>query len=423
MHVWTMLPAALRLSRRANVDPSLTAAPNADGRVDEPGTDDVDEKSAPAVDQFAEAVQEIVALAGELGESVRESRAGAQDVSMAVRNMAGCVERTADNARSVCEGVFALNEALDGIARGAVHQTAQAHEVSATAAQMACSVERVADEVRRVSDVGAQMRAGAESVARAVNSTTARMEEIHSAVGQAEAATQDLSQISGRIGTIAETIDDIAEQTNLLALNAAIEAARAGQHGRGFAVVADEVRKLAERSKRETKQIAELVRQVRASTDLVVKAVGLGAEKVTEGRLQAGQAYDALDAILSAIDHTAQEVAGIAATADGLSSDVRSVSDGMHSMTESIERSTQTVQEMAQQANRVTETVQAITSLSAEHAASTTWARESAELTKQHVKVSTNQAQELAAAANRLLVVLTSSEGDAVGDDVLPDAA
>src|SRR5260221_13945534 len=108
------------------------------------------------------------------------------------------------------------------------------------------------------------------------------MAEIKGVVSAATERVQELGKLGRKIGAVVETIDDIAEQTNLLALNAAIEAARAGEHGKGFAVVADEVRKLAERSGRETKQIADLIRDVQSATEHAVTAMQAGAAKVEQ---------------------------------------------------------------------------------------------------------------------------------------------
>ena len=133
------------------------------------------------------------------------------------------------------------------------------------------------------------------------------MGEIKQVVREAAGKVEELGKLGEKIGAVVETIDDIAEQTNLLALNAAIEAARAGEHGRGFAVVADEVRKLAERSQRETKAIAELIRDVQGGTRDAVQAMGQGAEQVEQGA--AGRpGGQALGEILQAVEPTVAQV-------------------------------------------------------------------------------------------------------------------
>src|SRR5881398_36414 len=141
------------------------------------------------------------------------------------------------------------------------------------------------------------------------------MREIADSTVQAAGRVGDLDALSQRIGAVVATIDTIAEQTNLLALNAAIEAARAGSHGLGFAVVAGEVRKLAERSKRETQQIGELIRNIQHETRETARLMLADAEAAQRERHRAGPAGAEAVAITSAVAAAARQGDAIAVSA------------------------------------------------------------------------------------------------------------
>ena len=64
-------------------------------------------------------------------------------------------------------------------------------------------------------------------------------------------------------------INEISAQTNLLSLNASIEAARAGEHGKGFVVVAEEIRKLSIQTDKFSKEITNIVNEVKNKVDTI----------------------------------------------------------------------------------------------------------------------------------------------------------
>jgi methyl-accepting chemotaxis protein len=81
-----------------------------------------------------------------------------------------------------------------------------------------------------------------------------------------------INEMSDKILTTMNFIDDIAAETNLLALNAAIQAAHAGEEGKGFGVVAGEIKNLAQSSSKATKTIYEIIEKTVESISKGVKA-------------------------------------------------------------------------------------------------------------------------------------------------------
>jgi methyl-accepting chemotaxis protein len=344
----------------------------------------------------------LAATSEQVGSAASETATVVHQVNQAMQSVASGAQVTSRSAQEGQDAAGRFSQAIATIVKGAAEQAAQVQAASATASQMSEAVEQVASDANEVAATSQQTKEAAEQSARAVRETVTGMAEIQRVVSDAADKVQELGRLGEKIGQVVETIDDIAEQTNLLALNAAIEAARAGEHGRGFAVVADEVRKLAERSSRETKQIAELIQQVQAGTRHAVEAMGSGARKVDEQASRADEAGHALESIQTAIDTTVGQVSGIASAAQDLAGSSHTVVQAMQAIRAVVEANTSSTGEMTSQAEQVNHAIEGIAAVAEEQSAATEEVSASSEEMSAHVEEMSAQAQELATAAQHL---------------------
>lgn len=116
----------------------------------------------------------------------------------------------------------------------------------------------------------------ADAIYTAVQSIALSAEQISLSLDKLSKDNEGLIQLLAlsseqlaKTDAVLDYIRQISSQTNLLGLNAAIEAARAGEQGRGFQVVASEIRKLSAVSQDSAQTIAQILKDIRQSSDEV----------------------------------------------------------------------------------------------------------------------------------------------------------
>ncbi len=209
------------------------------------------------------------------------------------------VSQLAGSSEQLATISFQQSSSTTELAASVQQLTATASEVAITAREImnnAGLVENWADEANNT------CISGSADVSAAIDG----MELLKSQVAEITKSMIRLGEDSQRIGGIIEIIDGISDQTNLLALNAAIESTGAGEHGKRFAVVAKEVRRLAERTVNATRQIRELITEIRLATDNTITLTVEGSKGVEASGRQVEKVDLSFAQLMKVVEKTAQ---------------------------------------------------------------------------------------------------------------------
>lgn len=295
--------------------------------------------------------------------------------SHAVLDYSTRVAATADETVQSMEDVSRIVEEL---AKGATEQASDAQKGAEKLNSLAEEINIASDSCTRVKDFSNQTQTINEQGIQVMENL---MEKFVANIQSAENVASNIDVLANKsdsIGEIISSIQSIAEQTNLLALNAAIEAARAGEQGRGFAVVAEEVKNLAEQTQISTKEIADIVNEIQreigtakrnmdeagnvvAQVNQAIKESQKAFQEIGKAVLNTIKQIDELVGNIEKVDKDKAEVQnsiqGISAISEESAASTKEVSASVEEQTSAMEDILQTIEDLKTLAGKLDQVV------------------------------------------------------------------
>ena len=272
--------------------------------------------------------------------SLEEAVKDIADQSNVLKDAASTLNEAANN---MSETSSEVDRAVSEIADGASSQADETQKATENVVTIGVMIEATNDavgELGKAADSMASAEKNAQTILKDLDEISAQTASVIDKIAEQTAKT---NESASKIQEVTAIISSLASQTNLLSLNASIEAARAGEAGRGFAVVAEEIGKLADQSNESAKQIDDIVKQLIADSDEAVASmdeVKAASEKQTEGIKKTGEAFEL-------------------------------ISEGINTSNASIDKIVDKMKEMDGARVSVVDTVQNLTAIAQENAAST----------------------------------------------------
>lgn len=224
--------------------------------------------------------------------SSRPQALGGDEVADTLRSMNTSLARLSDLLASVRQGVGAITQAAQQIAKGNTDLSARSGRSADGLNEQVASVMRYSEQLQACSRMVDSVVTTVQALRLASVRNRKQMARLQDRMASLKVKSREINQVVG-------LIESIAFRTNILALNAQVEACKAGDAGRGFAVVAQEVRALATRSADSARRVNEIV----TVSNLEIEQSGALADETSDS-IHAADVH--VDAIYSAMSSVAE---------------------------------------------------------------------------------------------------------------------
>ncbi len=287
-----------------------------------------------------------------------------QNLNIMTDSLANIAKQINDSSHHMSTSLAEVNSAMTSQSSGATEQASAIHEITSTLEELEMSSSQNLEKVRTLGKSAEKTNNETQMGLDSVKKSIAGMHQIRDKVKAIADTILELSNLSQRIGEITSAVSDIAKQSKMLSLNASIEAAKAGEAGRGFSVVAEEVRNLAEQSERSTKQVQQILDDVRKSTEKAVMATEEGTKGVDAGMKLTEHTGTTMESLRQVISDTTMACQQLVAASQQESAGIKQITGGMDeinkvttSFVASVKQTSEAINNLVQISNKLKENV------------------------------------------------------------------